>query len=86
MLATADPLAVERAYDASLKQAGGSPAQVQLAAASTPAEPAPAYTDDVIRRGGDKNYRASGLPGGASGSGGVRDDYRNSGQWIASPQ
>lgn len=86
MLATADPLAVERAYDASLKQAGGSPAQVQLAAASSPAEPAPAYTDDVVRRGGDKSYRASGLPGATPGSGGVRDDYRNSGQWIASPQ
>ncbi|WP_245653754.1 cell wall hydrolase [Novosphingobium rosa] len=82
LLATADPLAVERAYDASLKQAGGSPAQVQVAAASAPVEPAPAYTDDVIRRGGDKAYRATSLPG----SEGIREDYRNSGQWIGTPQ
>ncbi|WP_241126822.1 cell wall hydrolase [Novosphingobium terrae] len=86
MLATADPLAVERAYDASLKQAGGSAAQLQVAAANAPAETPPAYTDDVIRRGGDKAYRASNLPGGLPGSDSVREDYRNSGQWIGTPQ
>lgn len=86
LLATADPLAVERAYEASLKQAGGIPAQVQPAVASAPAEPSPAYTDEVVRRGGDKAYRANNLPGTLPGNEGVNEAYRNSGQWIGTPQ
>jgi len=80
-----DPLTLERAYEASLKQVGGQPALVQPALAQPVAVPAmasPAYTSEVMQRGGDAAYRAANLPEGN----GVRAEYRGSGRWIGEPQ
>ncbi|MDE1916152.1 MAG: cell wall hydrolase [Sphingomonadales bacterium] len=80
-----DPLALERAYEAGLKQAGGQAAMVQPVAVLSPAPlayAAPAYTAVVMRQGGDGAYRASGLPEGNT----VHSAYQDSGRWIATPQ
>lgn len=77
-----DPLALERAYEARLKQAGGQPAMVQPITESPAAPPLPAYTGGVMRQGGDAAYRASGLPSGDA----VHSAYQDSGRWIATPQ
>jgi hypothetical protein len=76
-----DPIALERAYEASLKQAGGQPA-LALVIAAPVTVPTPAYTSEVIQHGGDAAYRASNLPEGN----GVRAEYQASGRWIGDPQ
>lgn len=75
-----DPLALERAYEASLKQAP--PALAQTAVAQSVAPATPLYTSEVMQRGGDATYRASNLPQGD----GVRAEYQGSGLWIGTPQ
>lgn len=76
--ATVDPVAVQRAYDSGLKAA-----QANALGGLTPALPAPApsYTPELQRRGGDTLYRGDGLPGAT----GIRPEYENSGRWIAQP-
>lgn len=76
-----DPLAIERAYAAGLKQA--ETALVPAAAGLGPARfmPAPTYSAEQVRRGGDALYRGQNLPEAT----GIRPEYRNSGQWIAQP-
>lgn len=71
-----DPVAIERAYAEGLKVAAAAPP-----AAAASAEPAPAYAAAVAGRGGDALYTARALPG----SGAVRPEYAQSGQWIARP-
>ena len=48
--------------------------------------PAPAYTSEVLRRGGDAAYRASNLPGSHSEAQNVNPEYQNSGRWLGDPQ
>ncbi|NBC35295.1 cell wall hydrolase [Novosphingobium sp. FSY-8] len=73
----ADPLAQERAYEASLRLTAAPRGTVPA-----PVAAAPAYTSDVIRHGGDAAYRARALPGTEA----VRPEYQDSGRWIGSPQ
>lgn len=73
----ADPAGLERAYEAELKQEA-----MVRPAASAPSSGSPAYTGDVMKRGGDIVYRANNLPDGNV----VRSDYQNSGRWIGDPQ
>jgi len=83
----ADPLALEKAFEAG-----------KIAAATTVAAPAPAYTAPLLQRGGDAVFRAQGLPGliapggtaprgeaPASGSGSVLPGHEGASQWIAQP-
>ena len=44
--------------------------------------PPPAYTSEVLRRGGDAAYRANNLPA----SHNVNPEYQNSGRWLGDPQ
>jgi len=82
--AALDPLAIQRAYDDGLARARatGQPGGSGLTptALATPAPP-PAYNSEVVSRGGDAIYRGSNLPE----ANGVREEYRQSGAWIASP-
>ncbi|MDE2406133.1 MAG: cell wall hydrolase, partial [Sphingomonadales bacterium] len=81
--ASPDPLAIERAYAAGLKAAHGDFEQAGVYAAhSIAALPAPVYATEALRRGGDEAFRARGLPGGDA----VREEYRASGSWIATPE
>ena len=76
-LAAPDPVAIERAYAEGLRAAAvATPAGVASRA------PAPAYAPALEARGGDALYTARALPGG---SGAVRPEYANAGQWIARP-
>ncbi|MBU6269093.1 MAG: cell wall hydrolase [Sphingomonadales bacterium] len=78
-----DPLAIERAYAASLKAAHGDFQQAGLLAArSIAAAPAPAYAGEALQRGGDAAFRARALPAGDT----VKAEYQASGSWIASPE
>jgi len=80
-----DPLAIERAYEVSLRAAHGNAQQVGLIAVrdSGPAlAPAPAYAGEAIQRGGDAAFRAQALPG----TNNVRSEYQASGSWIANPE
>jgi len=81
-----DPLAIERAYEASLRAAHGDASKVWEAAAARAgvaiAAPAPAYAGEALQRGGDAAFRAHALPGGD----GVRAEYQASGTWIANPE
>ncbi|NLR71238.1 cell wall hydrolase [Novosphingobium sp. ERN07] len=86
----ADPLALEKAFEAG-----------KIAAAATIADaPAPAYAAPLLQRGGDAVFRAQGLPGlaapganstsrageaPASGSGSVLPGHESASQWIAQP-
>ncbi len=79
-----DPLALARAFEAGLKTAGsGDAAPAAAGAATAPLRPgpAPAYSADVERRGGDTLYRGDRLPGAQQ----VRPEYENSGRWITQP-
>lgn len=73
-----DPVALQRAYDEGLARAQAAAAPQQTAPALTPA---PHYTAEQQARGGDTLYRGTNLPEAT----GVRDEYRNSGRWIARP-
>lgn len=78
----ADPVQVQRAYEAGLKGAQDAslhPATMDLTADH--AAPAPAYTRELRKRGGDALYRGDRLPG----STGIKPEYETSGRWIAKP-
>ncbi len=80
-----DPLAIARAYETGIRQAQATTFTAASAAAplrggASPG-PAPAYAQELQRRGGDALYRGENLPQQT----GVRDEYRNSGRWIAQP-
>ncbi len=79
-----DPLALERAYDAGLKAAQGGAVTPVAGGGVAPvrAAPAPAYSADVARRGGDALYRSDNLPQQSST---VRPEFQNSGKWINQP-
>jgi len=79
-LAAPDPVAIERAYADGLRAAA-----MATPAALASRAPAPAYAPALEPRGGDALYTARALPGAASGSGSVRPEYANAGQWIARP-
>jgi len=77
-----DPLAVQRAYDAGLKAAQtGAVVPSSTGLAPVRVAPAPAYTAEQQKRGGDAIYRGEKLPE----AHGVRPEYQGSGQWIAQP-
>lgn len=82
--AALDPLAIQQAYDAGLK-AGQGGAMVPAAgggAAPAHAAPAPSYSSDIARRGGEALYRADQLPPRTST---VRPEYEHAGRWITQP-
>lgn len=82
-----DPVELARMYEQSLAAGQVHAAAPAVAtaqprgAASAPvaAAPAPAYSAAVEARGGDSQYAGNRLPG----SGDVRSEYSQSGQWIA---
>ncbi len=74
--ATADPIELERAYEAGRRKA-----EVAAQAAVTAPVPAPAYSAEVRARGGDAIFKADRLPE----SGGIKAEYANAGKWIAQP-
>ena len=81
--AALDPLAIQKAYDEGLQRARaqGLVANPGGLAPDAAAAPAPVYTSELKDRGGDMLYQGKALPE----ANGIRDEYRNSGQWIAAP-
>lgn len=81
--AALDPLAIQKAYEEGLQRARAAElvANPGGLAPTAAAPPAPAYTAELKERGGETLYRGDNLPGGND----VREEYRNSGAWIASP-
>nr|WP_221773951.1 cell wall hydrolase [Novosphingobium flavum] len=78
----ADPVAIEQAYAAGMKVAAVAAPELAPGRAPAPAPaPAPSYAATITARGGDALYTAKALPG----SGAVRPEYANAGQWIARP-
>jgi len=75
--AEADPVALARAYEASLQQA----AQPAPGAAVAAPAPAPAYSAQIEARGGEALFR----PHAAPAVGQVREEYAHSGQWLRQP-
>ncbi|WP_245228526.1 cell wall hydrolase [Pontixanthobacter sp. CEM42] len=72
----ADPIALAKAYeDARLKAVADSKSVA-------PRAPAPTYSAQIEERGGDEIFQADNLPD----SGGVKEEYRNSGRWINEPK
>jgi hypothetical protein len=89
--AATDPLALQRAFAAAVKSGQSLTTPVVLTVHSTGALPAPAYTspaytNEVLRRGGDATYRANNLPGSRAETQTVNPDYQNSGRWLGDPQ
>lgn len=77
----ADPLALQRAF--ATKSALAQYAQPAVVVSHAgPLLPAPAYTSEVLRHGGDAAYRASNLPESRA----VNPEYQNSGRWLGDPQ
>ena len=77
----ADPLALQRAF--ATKSALVQYAQPAVVVSHAgPLLPAPAYTSEVLRHGGDAAYRASNLPESRA----VNPEYQNSGRWLGDPQ
>ena len=70
----ADPLALAKVFEEARRKAESDSGGGQRA-------PAPAYAPAVEQRGGDAVFTAENLP--AAGS--VREEYANSGRWIAEP-
>jgi len=81
--AALDPLAIQKAYDEGLQRARaqGLVANPGGLAPGAPPAPAPIYTSELKDRGGDTLYQGHALPE----ANGIREEYRNSGQWIANP-
>jgi len=79
--ATVDPVAVQRAYNTGLK--ASAPAATPGGIIPPPQQPVPApvYTQELQKRGGDALYRGDGLPGTTA----IRPEYENSGNWIVQP-
>ncbi len=79
--AALDPLAIQKAYEAGLEKARASGLTPPAGPATTSADtPPPIYTSELKERGGDSLYQGN-LPE----AHGIREEYRNSGRWIASP-
>ena len=80
--AALDPLALQRAYDSGL-QAAQSGALIPTSAGLAPARaaPAPTYSQEQLRRGGDAPYRGEKLPEAT----GIKPEFEKSGTWIAQP-
>ncbi len=80
-----DPLALQRAYDQGLKEAQTTaPAAVvptSTGLAPVRAAPAPTYSQEQLKRGGDAPYSGEKLPEAT----GIKPEYERSGQWIAQP-
>ncbi|WP_260927185.1 cell wall hydrolase [Novosphingobium sp. 9] len=77
-----DPVALQKAYAAMAPAPAASASPVAMttpAPSSTP--PSPLYSSEVRARGGEDLYRAQNLPQ----TTGVKDEYANSGRWIAQP-
>jgi hypothetical protein len=77
----ADPVALARAYEASLPRTAPMTATAGDGSPRTPAAPPPAYSAEVTARGGDALFRASNLPDG----GGLSPELQRSGQWLPRP-
>ena len=77
--AAADPLALAKAFEEGRLKAL---AEAEKQASPAPRAPAPRYSADVEKRGGDELYTAENLPS----SGTVKPEYANSGRWIAEPK
>ncbi|QYU68258.1 cell wall hydrolase [Leptolyngbya sp. 15MV] len=71
----ADPIALARVFEEERRKAEG------LAKSAPARAPAPVYAPAIEQRGGDAVFTADNLPGG----GAVRQEYANSGRWIAEP-
>lgn len=76
--AAGDPLALARAFEEGRLKA----LEEQRKQTGTTRAPAPRYSSDVEKRGGDQLYTAENLPS----SGTVKPEYANSGRWIADPK
>lgn len=74
--AAPDPVALGRIFDEERRKA-----EVQTRGAAPTRAPAPTYAPAVQERGGDAVFTAENLPDG----GGVKQEYANSGRWIAEP-
>jgi hypothetical protein len=72
-----DPVALARAYDASLPATGS----VKAAPTAQGAAPAPIYSAEIQQRGGDALFRVNNLPA----SGGLSPELERSGQWLQQP-
>lgn len=75
---SADPIDLARTYEEARLKALTQAEQSASARAQTPA---PAYSAEIQKRGGDALYSGQNLPG----SGTVKPEYANSGRWIAEP-
>jgi len=82
--AALDPLAIQKAYEEGLQRARAAGLVANPGGLTPTASPAPlpTYTSELRERGGDALYHGDKLPGG---DGGIREEYRDAGQWIASP-
>ena len=78
----ADPLTLQRAFAAGKVAAAQDLAPAGYTTRATAGLPPPAYTSEVLRRGGDAAYRANNLPA----SHNVNPEYQNSGRWLGDPQ
>lgn len=77
-----DPVGVQNAFTASQPEPATSLTGVPAPQPSaSPAPEPPRYTAQQREAGGDARYKAGNLPE----ANGVREEYRNSGRWIASP-
>lgn len=74
----ADPIALARAFEEGRLKA----LDAQNKQTSATRAPAPRYSAEVEKRGGDQLYTAENLPL----SGTVKPEYANSGRWIAEPK
>lgn len=74
--AAPDPVALGRIFEEERRKA-----EVQSRGAAPARAPAPTYAPAVQERGGDAVFTAENLPDG----GGVKQEYANSGRWIAEP-
>jgi hypothetical protein len=80
--AALDPLALQRAYDQGLKEAqAGAMVPTSAGLAPVRAAPAPTYSQEQLKRGGDAPYRGEKLPEAT----GVNPEFEKSGTWIAQP-
>ena len=79
-----DPVGLERAFEAGLQRTATVPGSMaaQSPAASPAALARPDYTPAVQALGGEARYAGSRLPD----SGGVKEEYAHSGEWIAAPR
>jgi Cell Wall Hydrolase len=83
--AALDPLALQRAYDSGVQAAQGTAtgAMVPTSSGLAPvrAAPAPTYSQEQLKRGGDAPYRGEKLPEAT----GIKPEYEKSGTWINQP-